>query len=236
MSVKLLLYSLYQLHSPMLADSIPAKTCVDSLSADAAIVHTLTTIRTPELVLTSKVVSNSLVPVSIAIPTIHLVYGYGEKNRDIALNGFLIAGAEIAQFGIMTGIKSLVQRERPFVAHKDCITPNDTESFWSFPSGHSGGSACLATVLSLRYNNWAVISASVTYSLYTMFARLHLGVHYPTDIAAGALIGVGSGILLHSLSSHIEKALDSILPEKNNGNDILTPPPSTPIMSVSLPL
>lgn len=236
MSVKLLLYSIYQLHLPTHHDTISAKTCVDSLSADAAIVHTLTSIRNPELVFTSKVVSNSLVPMSIAIPTIHLVYGYGEKNRDIALNGFLIAGAEIAQFGIMTGIKSLVQRERPFIAHKDCIIPNDTESFWSFPSGHSGGSVCLATVLSLRYKNWFVTSASVTYSLYTMFARLHLGVHYPTDVAAGALIGVGSGILFHSLSKQLEDMLDSILPEKSNVNDILTPPPSTPIMSLSLPL
>lgn len=236
MSVKLLLYSLYQLHTPSYYDTIPAKNCVDSLSADAAIVHTLTTIRNPELVFTSKVVSNSLVPMSIAIPTIHLVYGYGEKNRDIALNGFLIAGAEIVQFGVMTGIKSLVQRERPFIAHKDCIIPNDTESFWSFPSGHSGGSACLATVLSLRYKNWIVTSASVTYSLYTMFARLHLGVHYPTDVAAGALVGIGSGILLHSLSTQLEDMLDSILPEKGKGNDVLSPPPSTPIISVSLPL
>jgi hypothetical protein len=69
-----------------------------------------------------------------------------------------------------------------------------------------------------------------------MFARLHLGVHYPTDVAAGALIGVGSGILFHSLSKQLEDMLDSILPEKSNVNDILTPPPSTPIMSLSLPL
>ncbi|HRE59089.1 MAG TPA: phosphatase PAP2 family protein [Candidatus Kapabacteria bacterium] len=235
MSVKLLLYSLYQLHTASLSDSVVNHKCTDSLSTDAAIVHTLTTIRNPELVFTSKLISNSLVPVSLAIPTIHLVYGYAEKNRDIVLNGLLIASAEVVQFGVMTGLKSLIQRERPFIAHKDCIIPNDMESFWSFPSGHSSGSACLATILSLRYNNWIVTSTSISYSLYTLFARLHLGVHYPTDVAAGALIGIGTGILIHSLSSQFEKMFDSILPQGSNEIGVISPP-STPLMTLSLPL
>lgn len=236
MSIKLILLTLYTLHSPSLPDSLGQNNCQDSLSYDAAIVHNLTNLRNPTLVATSKIVSHSLVPISIALPSSHLLYGYISNDRKAVLNGFLIGASELLQFTVMTGVKSIVQRERPFIAHKDCIIPNDTESFWSFPSGHSGGSACLATMLSLRYKHWAVTTTAVTYSLYTMFARMHLGVHYPTDVAAGALVGIGSGVLIHSLSHHIERILTKVLPSHENSSDIIVTPTTTPLVSLQFPL
>lgn len=236
MSIKLLLLTLYTFQSPTYSDSLRQNSCKDSLSCDAAIVYSLTNLRNPTLVNTSQFISNSLVPISIALPSAHLIYGYASSDRKAVLNGFLIGTSELLQFSVMTGIKSIVQRERPFIAHKDCIIPNDTESFWSFPSGHSGGSACLATILSLRYNHWAVTTTAITYSLYTMFARMHLGVHYPTDVAAGALVGVGSGILIHSLSQHIERILTKVLPNNDDTSTVGVSPSSTPLITIQLPL
>lgn len=214
------------------SDTVNIDSCNNVMTLDAKIVHSLTQLRNPTLITISKGVSNSLVPLSIAIPTIHVIYGHFGKSRDQMVNGLLIVGAEALQFGIMTGVKAIVQRERPFNAYSECIKPNDTESFWSFPSGHAGGSACLATILSLRYPHWAVIAPSVAFTLYTSFARMHLGVHYPTDVFVGTLVGVGSAILINSLADNLEKLL---YPDSHSVSDSPSQQ-NVPILSLALPL
>lgn len=214
------------------SDTAKIDSCDKVMTLDAKIIQSLTELRNPTLIAISKGVSNSLVPISIAVPTIHVAYGQFSNSRDLTINGLLIAGAETLQFGLMTGVKAIVQRKRPFVAYSDCIKPNDTESFWSFPSGHAGGSACLATILSLRYPHWVVIAPSVAFTLYTSFARMHLGVHYPSDVFVGTLLGVGSAIIVNSFAADLEKLL---YPNSDTGSVIPTQQ-NVPVFSLSLPL
>ncbi len=87
--------------------------------------------------------------------------------------------------------KYFVHRHRPF-EHQ--LGPS--ERTHSFPSGHAATSFAGATTLALyapRYRRWffglAVLIA---------FSRLYEGVHYPTDVLAGALLGAATALLLRA--------------------------------------
>lgn len=85
--------------------------------------------------------------------------------------------------------KLLVQRHRPFETQ---IGPPSNAH--SFPSGHTATSFAAATVLSAAAPRWRV----PFFLLATLigFSRIYNGMHYPTDVLAGAVIGVLTALLL----------------------------------------
>jgi undecaprenyl-diphosphatase len=91
--------------------------------------------------------------------------------------------------GVITElIRYLYHRPRPF-----SVLPVHqllTDSAWSFPSGHATFFFALATAVCLyniRWGRWFLIGSTLI-----VLARVASGVHYPSDIAIGALIGVGT--------------------------------------------
>lgn len=91
-------------------------------------------------------------------------------------------------------LKHIVARARPCWLEKDYLSmliavPKD----FSFPSGHSMISFTVAAVL-FCYNKKLGIPALVLAALVA-FSRLYLFVHFPTDVLAGTVIGIGIGIL-----------------------------------------
>jgi len=85
--------------------------------------------------------------------------------------------------------KVIVHRHRPFE-----LELGPPASGYSFPSGHAATSFACATVLAL----FAPRRRVLFFLLATLIAlsRLYNGVHYPTDVAAGALLGVLTALLL----------------------------------------
>ena len=62
------------------------------------------------------------------------------------------------------------------------------------PSTHAAVAAALATVIALSGTGGRTVGAlAVAVALLTALARVHLGVHWPLDVAAGATIGVAAG-------------------------------------------
>jgi undecaprenyl-diphosphatase len=110
-----------------------------------------------------------------------------------------LTAAVIAQSALVWAIKQLVARVRPFRA-LGTRPPFDAPSDHSFPSGHAAGSftvaVFLATVVlsspSLRHRHWyATVALLVAFAI--ALSRVYLGVHYPGDVTAGALIGGAFG-------------------------------------------
>jgi len=100
--------------------------------------------------------------------------------RDAAFAAIALAGSALLNLGS----KQLFQRERPGLW--ESIAP---ESTFSFPSGHAMGSMTLAaTVLFLAWPTrwrWPVLLVAVVFVAGVGLSRLHLGVHYPSDILGG---------------------------------------------------
>lgn len=97
---------------------------------------------------------------------------------------------------LVYGLKRLVARVRPCGCLPDVHalifgTPTD----YSFPSGHSAGSFCFAVffaVVLTRTRTPLRITAAITLVLLALgvgLSRIALGVHFPGDVVAGALIG-----------------------------------------------
>ncbi len=103
-----------------------------------------------------------------------------------------LLGAIVAQSAIVAALKSLVGRVRPCDALGWCA-PIDVSSpgGFSFPSGHAAGAFAFAVFIAVRAPRWA--APALAWAVLVAWSRCVLGVHYPSDVAAGAIIGAAVG-------------------------------------------
>ncbi len=73
---------------------------------------------------------------------------------------------------------------------------------FGFPSCHAANTFALAFFLSLLFKNRLFTIAIISWSLLVSYSRLYLGVHYPSDILGGLLIGALFAILSHSIMAY----------------------------------
>lgn len=116
----------------------------------------------------------------------------------VALIGSLIINNHI--------IKNLVQRPRPFVTFTDIRILIPKPSEFSFPSGHTSSSFA-ATAVFYRFLPKKVGIPAVVLAGFIGFSRLYVGVHYPTDVLAGAIMGVLLSYMAEFLVNFCEKKL-----------------------------
>lgn len=95
-------------------------------------------------------------------------------------------------------LKNLFRRQRPaqlwqgsFQSH---IQPSDR---FSLPSGHTAGAFVLLGVVALLYPFWLVLL--LPWALAVGLSRILLGVHFPGDVCAGAVLGLASVLTAQAL-------------------------------------
>ena len=142
----------------------------------------------------SKVISKSTLYLAAGIPLGIGAYALLNKKQPL-LQDALFIGTSVAEAVVLSsGIKELVNRERPFDRYPDLIEQRDFPKSASFPSGHTAAAFSLATSLSLKYPKWYVIAPSALWACSVGFARMNQGVHYPSDVIGGAVIGFGCAV------------------------------------------
>jgi len=91
--------------------------------------------------------------------------------------------------------KLLVRRRRPFSRSRPALIrmPRST----SFPSGHTAAAFAFTTAVGTELP--LVAPALLPLAGAVAYSRVHTGVHYPSDVAAGAGVGIVSGLLAAGL-------------------------------------
>jgi membrane-associated phospholipid phosphatase len=153
---------------------------------------------------TFKGITNSVTPISIAAPL--LIYSAGLINIDASLKkkGLFIGETFLVNAFITTALKYSIKRDRPFVTYPE-IEKLSSGSSGSLPSGHTSEAFATATSLSMVFPKWYVIAPSFIWASAVGYSRMHLGVHYPSDVAAGAIVGAGSAYLSYKLNKWINR-------------------------------
>lgn len=149
-------------------------------------------------------------------------------------DAYRLTVTQVTTYALVMAGKRAVGRPRPYVtlpltsrssAYADGV---EDGAYASFPSGHASLSTALATSWSLSHPTWYVIAPSALWAGAVTASRVHLGVHYPSDVLAGAVLGAGVATAVHLLR-------DAITPDAVRPDDPMAGA-ATPMVTVRIGL
>lgn len=98
-------------------------------------------------------------------------------------------------------LKPIFARTRPYIALDWLELLVSPESSFSFPSGHSASSFVCAFMLTRAFGKKGA-TAYIPAALIAL-SRIYVGVHYPSDVFCGMLLGTAVGLAVSILSRHL---------------------------------
>ncbi|WP_105970120.1 bifunctional phosphatase PAP2/diacylglycerol kinase family protein [Streptomyces geranii] len=118
------------------------------------------------------------------------------RARRAAVRG--LASLAVASATINTVGKRSVRRPRPTLDPVPLVRQLKRQPITtSFPSGHSASAAAFATGVALESRGLGAVVAPVAFSV--AMSRVYTGVHFPSDVLAGAVLGAGAAFAVRAL-------------------------------------
>lgn len=185
----------------------------------------------PEL---STVADRIALPLFLGAPVAAGGYALTTQSQSDFANAYRLGLSMTGAYAVTYTLKRIIRRPRPYAAglvtRRDGLADAKSRALslddrTAMPSGHATLAAAMATSWSLSHPHWYVIAPAAVWATSTSLSRVHLGVHYVSDIAVGTAIGSGMAVLIHLLG-------DAITPtvfDANQGID-------RPAVQVTMPL
>jgi membrane-associated phospholipid phosphatase len=167
---------------------------------DISLLKSINLNRSPSLDNFFRDITNSAAFIAYSIPVMFLVISVIRKDTIILRNGLYMAASLLTSGIIGTVLKHSVNRPRPFITYT-FIQNIARAGSPSFPSGHTCDAFAIATAICLVYPKRYVILLCYAWACAVAYSRMDLGVHYPSDVLAGIVIGSGSAFFWYQFKS-----------------------------------
>jgi len=126
------------------------------------------------------------------------------------------AASSVVALAAGQAISHLVQRPRPFVDHPALHVFASRSPDFSFPSDHATAAFAIAVAILLRSRPWGIVALVLAVVLAA--GRVVVGVHYPTDVLAGAALGTAAALALWAIRP-VRRDLDAVADRLARGRD-----------------
>lgn len=153
-----------------------------------------------------EILDHTTLPLFAVVPGAFLAHGLSADHRSALTTCLMLSLAELGSLGGTLLLKEIVRRPRPFESLADVrVKHRWSAGGYAFPSGHTSGAFSIAAMLALRYPRLTVIAPVVTWGILVGYSRIYLGVHYPSDILGGAVVGTVTAILVWQFRSDLDR-------------------------------
>jgi undecaprenyl-diphosphatase len=134
---------------------------------------------------------------ALFVATLFLVFLFARGPGRALWRRATVAAVLSAGLALAVGklISELVDRARPFVADPSGVhlfSPHAADP--GFPSDHATAAFAIAVAILLRKRSWGIVALVAAAVL--SIGRVALGVHYPSDVLAGATLGAAAALTL----------------------------------------
>jgi len=123
------------------------------------------------------------------VPSAILAFGFVKRRKKVQRKGWFILTSMTVASLISLLVKTLVNRPRPFVSHP-MIEKISVGGSASFPSGHTVIAFALALAIALAFKNRYSTFIAFAWAAAVGYSRIYCGVHYPSDVVAGMVLGL----------------------------------------------
>jgi undecaprenyl-diphosphatase len=138
--------------------------------------------------------AKDLVFVIVAIVALTFLIPWRTRRLDRRIGAVLATAAGGVALLLVQPISNAVDRARPFVAHPHSELLISHSRDPGFPSDHATGAFAMA--MALWFYDRTIGALAFVLAAIVAFARVYVGVHYPSDVVGGALIGMAVALIL----------------------------------------
>ena len=135
---------------------------------------------------------------AILIPLIAVIYWAFNKKM-----GEYIAYASLTSVLVNGAIKDIFKAKRPIGEPGIRSLRIETATGYSFPSGHTQGTASFWSAIAIYLKNNYMYAISALIIILVAISRLYLGVHYPKDVLFGAIFGILTSFITYKLFNKV---------------------------------